>query len=218
MRLPIEGSDVVWQDLPFFCCQNSKKKVAISSGRQQTTYTTGSAPSATEKEPRPYKKIGYEPRTILIVIKTYFSHASQVHFAAVTWCHLCISHPRDSPGTQHFNNEERARLLEIVPDTYRLFISHFFCPFHISALPSPSVSVVTPIRGHIADSPIPSLPTTARAFHVDHDNNSARSSLEDSSRLLRGTIVNRTYGAHKNPYIYIFLPTIFGPIYDGSPQ
>ena len=33
--------------------------------------------------------------------------------------------------------------------------------------------------------------------------------------LLRGTItiVNRTYGTHKNLYIYLFLLTIFGPIY-----
>ena len=30
--------------------------------------------------------------------------------------------------------------------------------------------------------------------------------------LLRGTIVNRTYGIHKNLYIYPFLLTIFGPI------
>ena len=31
--------------------------------------------------------------------------------------------------------------------------------------------------------------------------------------ILRGTIVNRTYGAHKKLYIYLFLLTIFGPIY-----
>ena len=30
--------------------------------------------------------------------------------------------------------------------------------------------------------------------------------------ILRGTIVNRTYGTHKNLYIYPFLLTIFGPI------
>ena len=31
--------------------------------------------------------------------------------------------------------------------------------------------------------------------------------------LLRGTIVNRTYGTHKNLYISLFLPTICGHIY-----
>ena len=35
--------------------------------------------------------------------------------------------------------------------------------------------------------------------------------------LLRGTIVNRTYGTHKNLYIHLFSPTIFGPIYYGPP-
>ena len=34
---------------------------------------------------------------------------------------------------------------------------------------------------------------------------------------LRGAIVSRTYGAHKNPYIYLFLLTKFGPIYNGPP-
>ena len=33
--------------------------------------------------------------------------------------------------------------------------------------------------------------------------------------LIRGTILNRTYGTHKNQYISLFLPTIFGPIYCG---
>ena len=32
-----------------------------------------------------------------------------------------------------------------------------------------------------------------------------------------GTMVNRTYGTHKKHYIYLFLPTIFGPIYYGPP-
>ena len=36
-------------------------------------------------------------------------------------------------------------------------------------------------------------------------------------QLLRGRIVNRTHGTDKNVYIYLFLPTIFGPIYCGSP-
>ena len=36
-------------------------------------------------------------------------------------------------------------------------------------------------------------------------------------KLLRGTLVNRTYGGHKNLYIHIFLLTIFGPIYYRPP-
>ena len=35
--------------------------------------------------------------------------------------------------------------------------------------------------------------------------------------LLRGTIVNRTYGINKNLYIYLFLLTIFSPINYGPP-
>ena len=35
--------------------------------------------------------------------------------------------------------------------------------------------------------------------------------------LLRGTIVNRTYGIHKNLYIQHFLLTIVGPINYGPP-
>ena len=34
---------------------------------------------------------------------------------------------------------------------------------------------------------------------------------------LRGTLVNRTYGGHKNLYIHLFLPTIFGHIYYRPP-
>ena len=30
---------------------------------------------------------------------------------------------------------------------------------------------------------------------------------------MRGGIVNRTYGTDKNLYVYLFLQTIFGPIY-----
>ena len=37
-------------------------------------------------------------------------------------------------------------------------------------------------------------------------------------RLLRGTILNRTYGPHKNRYISLLLPTIFGPVCYGPPQ
>ena len=32
-----------------------------------------------------------------------------------------------------------------------------------------------------------------------------------------GGIVNRTYGTLKNLYIYLFFPTIFGPVYYGPP-
>ena len=35
--------------------------------------------------------------------------------------------------------------------------------------------------------------------------------------LLRGTIVNRTYCTHKNLYVLLFLPTIFGPVKYGPP-
>ena len=40
-------------------------------------------------------------------------------------------------------------------------------------------------------------------------------SLRAPSVLLRGTLVNRTYGKHKNLNIYLFLLTLFGPIYYG---
>ena len=36
--------------------------------------------------------------------------------------------------------------------------------------------------------------------------------------LLRGTIVNRTYGTNKNLYVYSFSRTIFGPVYYGPPK
>ena len=36
--------------------------------------------------------------------------------------------------------------------------------------------------------------------------------------VLRGAILNRTYGTPKNLHISLFLPTIFGPIYYGPPQ
>ena len=35
--------------------------------------------------------------------------------------------------------------------------------------------------------------------------------------ILRGTILNRAYGKLKNPYSYLVLITIFGPIYYGPP-
>ena len=45
-------------------------------------------------------------------------------------------------------------------------------------------------------------------------NYSGKTRVNDSSMsYLRGTLVNRTYGDHKNLYIHLFLPTIFGPIY-----
>ena len=37
-------------------------------------------------------------------------------------------------------------------------------------------------------------------------------------QVSRGTIVDRTYRIHKNLYIYLFLLTIFGPIYYGPPS
>ena len=39
-----------------------------------------------------------------------------------------------------------------------------------------------------------------------------------STFLLRGTIVNMTYGTGKNPNIFLFLPTIISPIYYGPPK
>ena len=36
--------------------------------------------------------------------------------------------------------------------------------------------------------------------------------------LLRGPLLNRTYGTHKNLYISGVCPTIFGPICYGPPQ
>ena len=35
--------------------------------------------------------------------------------------------------------------------------------------------------------------------------------------FIRGTIVNRTYGTHKNLCTHLFLLTIFGPVYFGPP-
>ena len=37
-------------------------------------------------------------------------------------------------------------------------------------------------------------------------------------QLLRGTIVNRTYGIHKNQYICLLLRTTLGPVHHGPPQ
>ena len=37
------------------------------------------------------------------------------------------------------------------------------------------------------------------------------------NQYLRGTLVNRTYAGDKNLYIYLFLITIFGPIYYRPP-
>ena len=41
---------------------------------------------------------------------------------------------------------------------------------------------------------------------------SLRNRHDKPSLLFRGTIVNRTYGAHKTLYISLFVLTIFGPI------
>ena len=40
----------------------------------------------------------------------------------------------------------------------------------------------------------------------------------EAASLLRGTIVNRTYGKHKTLNISLFLLAIFGPIYYGPPS
>ena len=42
--------------------------------------------------------------------------------------------------------------------------------------------------------------------------------LKTVQQLLRGTILNRTYGIDKNLHIYLFLLTIFGPNYYGPPS
>ena len=42
-------------------------------------------------------------------------------------------------------------------------------------------------------------------------------SKKGENTLLRGTILNRTYGEYKNLYISLILLTIFGPIYYGPP-
>ena len=39
----------------------------------------------------------------------------------------------------------------------------------------------------------------------------------NATLLIRGTIVNRTYGAHKNLHISLFFVTVFGSIYYGPP-
>ena len=36
-------------------------------------------------------------------------------------------------------------------------------------------------------------------------------------RLMRGAILNRTYGTHKNLHVSLFLQTAFGPVYYGPP-
>ena len=41
--------------------------------------------------------------------------------------------------------------------------------------------------------------------------------LSREELLLRGTRVNRTYGTHKKLDTYVFLLTVFGPIYYGPP-
>ena len=41
--------------------------------------------------------------------------------------------------------------------------------------------------------------------------------LAPAPSYLRGGVVNRTYGRHKNLYIHLFLPSMFGPIYYGPP-
>ena len=38
-----------------------------------------------------------------------------------------------------------------------------------------------------------------------------------NNNISRGLVLNRTYGTHKELYVSLFLPTIFGPIYYGPP-
>ena len=45
-----------------------------------------------------------------------------------------------------------------------------------------------------------------------HQNPATSSALDYTTVLLRGNIVNRTYGIHKNLYVNPFLLTIFGPV------
>ena len=60
-----------------------------------------------------------------------------------------------------------------------------------------------------------SVPDLVRfsSHHAGWDPNNLHDDL-----LLRGAIVNRTYGKHKNLYIYPFLLTIFCPIFYAPPQ
>ena len=49
------------------------------------------------------------------------------------------------------------------------------------------------------------------------ENKQVLKSVHGSIILLRGAIVNRTYGILKNLYVYPFLLTIFGPVNYGPP-
>ena len=51
-------------------------------------------------------------------------------------------------------------------------------------------------------------------LYVSRTNNIAKNNYH----CYGGTIVDRTYGIHKNLYIYLFLLRIFGPIYYGPPS
>ena len=46
----------------------------------------------------------------------------------------------------------------------------------------------------------------------------ARETPQQRLLVLRGTILNRTYGVHKILCMSLFIRTIFGPIYYGPPQ
>ena len=65
----------------------------------------------------------------------------------------------------------------------------FFFPSHLLSTPfySPSLLVVTQIRGHIAGSSPPLL-TTVRALHFYREKISAISSLVDSRRIVLSTL------------------------------
>ena len=64
----------------------------------------------------------------------------------------------------------------------------------------------------------PGIYVPRNIHQVDHKNRNQFFRPEREKYIdLRGPIVNRTYGTHKNLPIYIslFLPTVFGPIYYG---
>ena len=65
----------------------------------------------------------------------------------------------------------------------------------------------------------PSLYTYSADIYAPANNTCtiAATGTMNNRPLLRGAIVNRTYGTHKKLYISVFLQLIFGPIYYGPP-
>ena len=75
-------------------------------------------------------------------------------------------------------------------------------------------------NAHQAYNMYPCLGTTAKTSDENVGDNFFRrlnffSTVLLQKNILRGTILNRTYGRHKNLHISLFLPTRFGPIYYG---